>query len=71
MTAITDTESATDIAYAVAPLYVHTPIVVPAAVFTSTTVDELHLKLSRVASSNDPLSFPGLHHIAVIQQLLH
>lgn len=53
----------------VAADYARTGISIPAAVFADPDVDELHVKLTRLASSNDPAVPPGLHHIAVIQRL--
>jgi hypothetical protein len=53
---------------AVAFTYTRTGIVIPAAEIASTT-DEFHLRISRVASSNDPAADPGIHHIAAIQLL--
>lgn len=54
----------------VAADYARTGIMIPAAVFADPDVDELHVKLTRLASSNDPAVPPGLHHVAVIQRLL-
>lgn len=49
--------------------YVRTGLSIPSSVFSDTDVEELHIRITRIASSSDPTTAPGIHHIAVIQHL--
>jgi hypothetical protein len=52
----------------VAASYAHSLIQIPSALIPTET-DELHARIQRITSSNDPTLPPGLHHLAVIQFL--
>jgi hypothetical protein len=42
-------------------------VITPAMLAAHPTADELHMRLTRVATAADPAVPPGLHHVAVIQ----
>lgn len=71
LTTIDATYQAVDQAVpATAGIYVHTAIVIPAADWgADPATDELHIRLSRLVSSADPVTDPGIHHNANIQTL--
>jgi len=56
---------------ATAAIYVHTAMAVaPADWAADPATDELHIRLSRNATANDPVNDPAIHHVAFIQQLV-
>ena len=67
----TDYTDTTDVAVpATAGDYVHSSIIVVAATWAiDPAVDEVHVKLTRNANANDPVTDPAVHHFAFIQQL--
>ncbi len=50
-------------------IYVRSTVSIPASLLTDVDVDEIHAKITRIASSADPVD-PGIHHIVVVQKLL-
>lgn len=49
--------------------YVRTMMSIPTTVFSGTGTDELHMRLGRLPSSNDPAADPGVHDISVFQHI--
>lgn len=73
ISAIDTTKSLVDVAVgAVAAIYVHSAFTLTPAEWggADAVVDELHVRLQRIASTTDPVSPPGVHHIICIQPLL-
>lgn len=57
--------------YGAQAIYVHTSsVLLPAQWGTDPDYDELHLRISRIASGADPVFPPGVHHIVAIEPLL-
>ncbi len=51
--------------------YAHTGIVLtPAQWATDPAFDEIHLRITRIATGADPVNPPGIHHIVFVQPLL-
>jgi hypothetical protein len=50
-------------------IYSHSVVVVPASLLEDPDVDEFHFKITRIASSADPTSEPGIHHLVCVQSL--
>ena len=70
VTDIDETVDAVDVAVpAVVATYVRTGLAIPAAVFSDPDVDELHVRITRLAATADPAADPGMHHIAVVQSV--
>lgn len=71
VTAIGDTTDAVDEAVpATTGLYARTGLLVAAAVYADPAIDELHVRLTRLATAADPAADPDVHHIVVVQPLL-
>lgn len=70
---IDTTKSLVDVAVgAAAAIYVHSAFTLTPAEWggADAVVDELHVRLQRIASTTDPVSPPGVHHMVCIQPLL-
>lgn len=69
---IDTTKASADVPCGPVAIYIHTGFTLTPAEWGATdpVVDELHVRLQRIAAAADPVSPPGGHHIICIQPLL-
>lgn len=68
---VTDLTKSVDSDAGGAALYKHSSIIVtPAEIAPFPAADEVHMRLQRLTTGNDPATPPALHHIVVVQPLL-
>ena len=68
-TVTTTIDAADEVVPATLALYARTTITIPASVVTTTTIDELHIRIARITASADPITDVALHGIECTQQV--